>query len=180
MIYALDPGEKGKVVWSKRLSPGGPLGGVEFGLAADKESLYVPLSDIYVPPGLANPGVTAMRIADDAILWRAHTPAERCAWHNPYCYPGVSQAISAMPGAVFGGSMDGRLRAFDAASGRTIWDYDTAAAPVMTVGGRRAQGGVLDGAGPTIAGGVVYVNSGYWGRSDRPGTVLMAFSIDGR
>ncbi|WP_428531429.1 hypothetical protein [Rhodopila sp.] len=85
-----------------------------------------------------------------------------------------------MQGVVFGGSMDGRFRAFDASTGRIIWEYDTGSTPVMTVAGHDAQGGVLDGAGPTIAGGMVYVSSGYWGHSDRPGTVLMAFSVDGR
>jgi polyvinyl alcohol dehydrogenase (cytochrome) len=38
----------------------------------------------------------------------------------------------------------------------------------------------MDGAGPTIAGGTVYVSSGYQGRSGSPGIVLMAFSVDGR
>ena len=50
-------------------------------------------------------------------------------------------------------------------------------------------GGVMDGAGPTIAGGMVYVHSGYAGRSratagrnmrNADGNVLMAFSIDGK
>ena len=153
---------------------------MEFGLAADNDTLYVPISDIYVPPGQANPGITALRITDGAILWRTRTPAESCAWKNVYCFAGISQAMSSVPGAVFAGSMDGHLRAFDAASGQAIWDDDTAASPVMTVAGRLAQGGVLDGAGPTIAGGMVYVSSGYWGRADRSGSVLMAFSVDGR
>ncbi len=179
-IYALDPDHDGKVIWSRRLSPGGALGGVEFGLAADRDTLYAPISDIYVPPDQAEPGITALRISDGAILWRKRLPTTSCEWKNAYCFPGVSQAISSVPGAVFAGSMDGRFRAFDAASGRTIWEYDTASAPVMTIGGRTAQGGVLDGAGPTVAGGIVYVNSGYWGRSGRPGTVLLAFSVDGR
>ena len=179
-VYALDPDDGGKVIWSRRLSPGGPLGGVEFGLTVDKDTLYVPISDIYVPPGQAEPGITALRISDGAVLWRTRTPTEPCGWKNVYCFPGVSQAISSIPGIVFAGSMDGHFRAFDATSGRTVWEYDTASAPVLTIGGREAQGGALDGAGPTIAGGMVYVNSGYWRRADRPGTVLMAFSIDGQ
>ena len=179
-IYALDPDAAGKLIWSRRLSPGGPLGGMEFGLAADADTLYAPLSDLYVPPAEANPGITALRISDGAILWSRRTPKEPCAWQNIYCSPAMSQAVSAVPGAVFGGSMDGRFRAFDAASRRTLWEYDTAGGPVNTVAGRQALGGVLDGAGPTIAGGIVYVNSGYWGRSNHPGTVLMAFSVDGR
>ncbi len=179
-VYALDPDHDGRLIWSKRLSQGGPLGGVEFGLATDGQAVYVPLSDLYAPTGQANPGITALRVEDGATLWTARPPREPCAWKNVYCFPGVSQAISAMPGMVFGGSMDGRFRAFDAATGRTLWEYDTAAEPVTTVAGSQAQGGVLDGAGPTIAAGMVYVNSGYWGRSDRSGTVLMAFSVDGR
>ena len=179
-VYALDPDHDGKLVWSRRLSPGGPLGGIEFGLAADADTLYAPLSDIYVPTAEARPGIVALRIRDGAVLWTTRLTKAPCSWKNVYCFPGVSQAISAAPGLVFGGSMDGRFRAFDAASGRAIWTYDTAAAPVATVGGQMAQGGTMDGAGPTIAGGIVYVNSGYWGRADRPGTVLMAFSIDGR
>jgi hypothetical protein len=38
-VYALDPDAMGKVIWEYRLSVGGPLGGVEFGPAADKEQL---------------------------------------------------------------------------------------------------------------------------------------------
>ena len=94
---------------------------------------FTRLSDLYVPPAQANPGITAVRITDGAVLWSRHTPEEPCAWQNLYCSPAVSQAISAMPGAVFGGSMDGRFRAFDAASGRTLWEYDTAGGPVTTV-----------------------------------------------
>ena len=85
-----------------------------------------------------------------------------------------------MPGAVFGGSMDGRFRAWDSRIGKTIWEYDTAGSEVVTVSGARAKGGVIDGAGPTIAGDMVYVSSGYQARSGMPGMVLMAFSVDGR
>ena len=179
-IYALDPDRNGKVIWSQRLSSGGPLGGIEFGLSADDDKLFVPISDLYVPPLQAQPGIAALRISDGAILWRVRTSKKSCVWKNVYCFPGISQAISSVPGAVFAGSMDGRFRAFDAANGRTIWNYDTGSSPVMTVGGYEAQGGVLDGAGPTIAGGTVYLNSGYWSHADRPGTVLMAFSVDAR
>jgi polyvinyl alcohol dehydrogenase (cytochrome) len=80
---------------------------------------------------------------------------------------------------VFAGAMNGHFRAHDAATGKVLWDFDTTA-PVRTVSGRDANGGVMDGAGPTIAGGAVYVSSGYQGRSGSPGIVLMAFSVDGR
>ncbi len=178
-VYALDPDADGKVVWTRRLSPGGPLGGVEFGIAADAATLFVPVSDIYVSKD-ANPSLSALRIADGSVLWSQRLPQLACAWKNAYCWPGVSQAISAMPGAVFAGSMDGRFRAFDTASGKILWTYDTAGAPLTTVSGRTANGGVMDAAGPTIAGGAVFVNSGYQSRSGEPGTVLMAFTVDGK
>lgn len=70
-----------------------------------------------------------------------------------------------------------------------VWSYDTGSQPIAVLGGRQAYGGVMDGAGPTIAGGMVYVHSGYAGRSGASagrdltgadGNVLMAFSIDGK
>ena len=177
-VYALDPDAKGKVVWSQRMSTGGPLGGVEFGPASDRQNYYVGISDIFVPKPA--PGVYAFRIRDGAPLWSAPGSKLACAWKNPYCTPAVSQVLTAMPGVVFAGSMDGRFRAYDSKTGKVVWDYDTAAGPVATVSGKTATGGVMDGAGPTIAGGVVYVTSGYQGRSGTPNMVLMAFSPGGK
>jgi polyvinyl alcohol dehydrogenase (cytochrome) len=176
-VYALDPDHQGKVVWEHRLSVGGPLGGVEFGPASDGQTYYVGISDIFVAKPM--PGVYAFRIADGELVWSAPGATLPCGWKTPYCSAAVSQAISAMPGVVFAGAMNGHFRAYDSATGKVIWDYDTAAAPVATVSGKTAQGGVMDGAGPTIAGGMVYVSSGYQARSGTPGIVLMAFSVDG-
>ena len=177
-VYGLDPDAQGAIVWQQRLSQGGPLGGVEFGMAADDEALYAPIADVFTR-GTAARGLHAFRISDGRPLWSTPTPTVTCAWKGPFCSGSLSQAASAMPGAVFAGAMDGHFRAYDAASGRIVWDYDTAQA-VKTVSGREAKGGVMDGAGPTIAGGRVYVSSGYQGRSGTPGIVLMAFSVDGR
>jgi len=180
-VYALDPDARGKVIWEHRLSGGGPLGGVEFGMAADAQVLYAPVADVFPqPPGKARPQLTAIRIADGKVLWTAEPPRVPCAWRGPFCSPAMSQAASAMPGLVFAGSMDGRFRAFDAATGKVVWETNTADPEVATVSGRMAKGGVLDGAGPTIAGGIVYVNSGYQGRSGAPGNVLLAYSVDGK
>jgi polyvinyl alcohol dehydrogenase (cytochrome) len=178
-VYALDPDAGGKVVWKQRLSDGGPLGGVEFGMAADRDLLYVPISDVFPQKGQRKPQLAALRIADGAIAWSAPSPSVPCTWKNPFCSPALSQAISAMPGVVFAGAMNGHFRAYERATGKVIWDVDTAA-PVATVIGREAKGGVLDGAGPTIAGGMVYVSSGYQGRSGSPDNVLLAYSVDGK
>ncbi len=179
-VYALDPDHAGTLVWSQRIGGGGPLGGVEFSIATDGAAVYVPVSDLYVPAAASMPSVSALNIATGAVLWTTRLPKQACTFSTIYCWPGVSQAISVMPGIVFAGSMDGNFRAIDASTGRIVWSMDTARAPVPTVSGKTAQGGVLDAAGPTISGGVVYVNSGYQARSGQPGTVLMAFSVDGR
>ncbi|HEX2817126.1 MAG TPA: PQQ-binding-like beta-propeller repeat protein [Phenylobacterium sp.] len=177
-VYALDPDARGKVIWEHRLSQGGALGGVEFGPASDGAAYYVGISDIFVPK--PSPGLYAFRIADGELLWSAPSPRLDCAWKTPFCNGAISQAVSAMPGVVFAGAMNGHFRAYDAKTGKVVWDYDTAAAPVPTVSGKDAKGGVMDGAGATIAGGMVYVSSGYQDRSGAPGIVLMAFSVDGK
>ena len=177
-VYALDPDHQGKVVWERRLSVGGPLGGVEFGPASDGANYYVAVSDIFVAKPA--PGLYAFRIADGELLWSAPSDKLSCAWKTPYCNSAISQAVSAMPGVVFAGAMNGHFRAYDTKTGKVVWDHDTAAGAMTTVSGKQAQGGVMDGAGATIAGGIVYVSSGYQGRSGTPGVVLMAFSVDGK
>jgi polyvinyl alcohol dehydrogenase (cytochrome) len=49
-----------------------------------------------------------------------------------------------------------------------------------TVNGVAANGGSLDGPGPVVVGGTVFVNSGYAFVGGIPGNVLLAFSVDGR
>jgi polyvinyl alcohol dehydrogenase (cytochrome) len=60
-----------------------------------------------------------------------------------------------------------------------IWDIDTVR-DYETVNGQKAHGGSFDVAGPVIADGTVYVNSGYGQWGGMPGNVLLAFSVDGR
>lgn len=188
-VYALDPARNGVIVWQRRLSPGSALGGVEFGMAADRERLFVGISDVVARPN-GKPGLWGLRIRDGAVLWNTPSPAAPvCRWKSFWCHGAISQAVTAIPGVVFAGSYDGRFRAHDSATGKEIWAYDTGSEPIQALGGKRAYGGVMDGAGPTVAGGMVYVHSGYAGRSGQSGgrdltgsdgNVLMAFSVDGR
>jgi len=75
---------------------------------------------------------------------------------------------------VISGSLDGHLRAFATEDGRVLWDVDTAR-EYTTVNGVTASGGSLDGAGAVIAGGMLFVNSGYPRFGGMPGNVLLAF-----
>ena len=84
-----------------------------------------------------------------------------------------------MPGVVFSGALDGHLRAYDAASGKVVWDVDTTGAHT-TVNGVPANGGGMNGPGATVAGGMLFVSSGYGSIGFMPGNVLLAFSVDGR
>lgn len=45
MIYALDPDQRGKTIWQKRIGKGGFNGGVQWGMAADDKNVYAALSD---------------------------------------------------------------------------------------------------------------------------------------
>ena len=57
-----------------------------------------------------------------------------------------------------------------------LWDVDTAKR-YDTVNGVQGMGGSLDGAGPVVAGGMVFVNSGYPRFGGMPGNVLLAFGL---
>jgi polyvinyl alcohol dehydrogenase (cytochrome) len=186
-VYALDPDADGKIIWRHRLSSGSALGGVEFGSAADDDNVYVGISDVvnFRDP---KPGLTAIRIADGAILWNTPAPKTPCRWTNVFCSGAISMAVTAIPGAVFAASMDGHFRAYAAEDGNVVWDFNTAVDPIIDVLGKPAYGGVMDGAGPTIVNGMVYVHSGYAGRSTanihdlkgKEGNLLIAFSVDGK
>jgi polyvinyl alcohol dehydrogenase (cytochrome) len=186
-VYAMDPDERGKTVWAQRLSPGSPLGGVEFGMAADADNVYAGISDVMAEKD-PKPGLYALRIRDGTLIWSAPAPRKECRWKNIFCSPAISQAVTAMPGVVFAASMDGHLRAHSTHDGKVLWEFNTAAEPYVTVAGKQAYGGVMDGAGPTIVGGILYIHSGYAGRSTgrgqdlrgREGNVLVAFSVDGK
>jgi polyvinyl alcohol dehydrogenase (cytochrome) len=84
--------------------------------------------------------------------------------------------VTAIPGAVFSGAVDGHLRAFATADGSVLWDYDTAR-EYSTINGVPGRGGSLDGAGPVVAGGMVYTTSGYARNGGMPGNVLLAFRV---
>ncbi|HEY3950418.1 PQQ-binding-like beta-propeller repeat protein [Phenylobacterium sp.] len=177
IVYAMDPAS-GKTVWqTPKLGSGGALGGVEWGPATDGKTVYVALADF---PGRGRPGLVALSAADGRELWRDDAPKGlACNVPSGRCSPSFSQAVTAVPGAVFAGALDGRLRAFSAADGKVLWEYDTTT-PVDTVNGvKAAPGGSLDMGGATVAGGMVFIHSGYGG-SAGPSNLLLAFSVDGK
>ena len=79
-----------------------------------------------------------------------------------------------MPGVAFSGSVDGHMRAYSMTDGRILWDVDTVRS-YETVNGVVAKGGNMGQAGATIAGGMVFLGSGYGTGNGGFGNVLLAF-----
>ena len=141
IVYAVDPDHQGKLLWQTRVGHGGTLGGVQWGSAADTKNVYVALSDVQrraAPPGSpagrdsvfgvpyeldpnAGGGLFALSLDTGKIVW--HTPHPGC--HKPGCSPAQSAAVTAIPGVIFSGGVDGHLRAYSAKDGKIIWDMDT-------------------------------------------------------
>jgi polyvinyl alcohol dehydrogenase (cytochrome) len=179
IVYGLDPARDGALLWQQRVGDGSPLGGIEWGAAADARYLYAPISDVLAPPGAGRAGLVAVEAATGKVAWRVDAPRGQCAWSAKLCPTGFVQAVSVIPGVVFAGALDGHLRAFDAANGALVWDYDTAHS-YASVNGIAAEGGSLDLGGAVIVDGTLYVNSGYGRLIGQPGNALLAFSVDGR
>ena len=187
VVTALDPDNNGEIIWQTRIGQGGPLGGIEWGSSADAEHVYAPLSDTALIPKKdddpdLNPnkggGIFALQLANGKISWHT-SPLPACA-DRQHCGPANSAPTTVIPGAVFAGAVDGHIRAYSTRDGHILWDYNTARTYHAVNRVLNAKGGSIDSAGPVIAGGKLFVVSGYplWG--GKPGNVLLVFSVDGR
>jgi polyvinyl alcohol dehydrogenase (cytochrome) len=189
IVFGLDPANRGALLWETRVGEGGINGGVLWGIASDGQHVYATVSDLvrrqqpdrdaFDPrPAGVDPqrggGLSALAIETGERVWYA--PPARCNPSQPVCSPAQPAAVSAMPGVVFSGAVDGHVRAFSAVDGRMIWDFDTVR-EYVGVNGVPGRGGSIDGAGPVIADGMVYVTSGYGRNGGMPGNVLLAFGL---
>jgi polyvinyl alcohol dehydrogenase (cytochrome) len=143
-MYALDAAD-GKLVWKTEVGPGGKLGGIEFGLASDGERVYAAISNVeeqlMKKVEKPRPGsVSALDGATGKIIWQTPSPDGR-ANYGPITVTGRGNNR-----LVWAGSTAGFIRAYDARTGRVLWEHDT--------------GGAIGG-GPTVVNGTVYVGSGY-------------------
>ena len=191
MAHALDPDAIGKVLWQTRVGKGSLLGGLQWGSAVDDHNMYVALSDIAFRP-MPDPehpdrpkmgldpekggGIFALDLLTGTRVWTA--PPASCGGRKN-CSPAQMGAVSGIPGIVFAGSVDGHLRAYAVKTGEVVWDVDTAG-EYDTVNGQKAHCGAIDGGGPAVSGGMVYVYSGYGQWGGVPGNVLLAFGVEGK
>ncbi len=163
--WALDPDKQGELVWNRQLTAsfenGG--GGMQWGSAADKKSVYFP-----VTRGGAKFGMAAVKLATGEVEWRANPPL------------GAQAPATVIPGVVFSAASAGVLHAYATADGRSLWSFNTSQS-FETVNQVEAKGGGMGGAsGPVIVGGMLFVTSGssdLFGGPQR-GNVLLAFGLE--
>ena len=182
-VWALDPDNDGDVLWSTQIGRGGALGGIHWGMATDGRLLFAANADrraeiVSINPDMEwSPGLFALDLMDGEIVWSVPAPEQTCT-DRPGCWRANSAAPTVIPGVVFAGGLDGHMRAHDAEDGRILWDFDTVR-DFETVNGISARGGAIDGPGPVIANGLVFVNSGYASFGQMPGNVLLVFGARG-
>jgi polyvinyl alcohol dehydrogenase (cytochrome) len=187
IVYAFDPDRNGDIVWETRVGRGGLNGGVQWGMASDGQKVYAAASDsvrtrrtdlgsgslgFSLDPNEGG-GLTALNVETGAKMWYA--PPIPCGSRSN-CSPAQSAAVTAIQGVVFSGSVDGHLRAYASDDGRALWDFDTVR-EYDAVNGVKGRGGSLDGPGPVVAGGMLFVNSGYSRFGGMKGNVLLAFAV---
>jgi polyvinyl alcohol dehydrogenase (cytochrome) len=163
MVWAHDPDKKGALVWKSDIS----RGEIDFGGAMDDDSAYF---------AMRGGGVAAIRLSDGLERWSTYVaPQDSMSTHR-----GISAAVTLIPGVLFTAGLDGMLRAFSTFDGKALWSYDTTK-EVTTVNGLVASGGSIGSAGPTVAGGMLMVTSGYTGfQQGQPGNLLLAFGPPAR
>jgi polyvinyl alcohol dehydrogenase (cytochrome) len=169
---ALDADQQGTTIWhinadgksaehtaavSNTEQPPGPV----WGAALDAQQAYL---------GSSAGGVAAVRLTDGERAW--FTPLNASADHKV----SHSAAVTVIPGVLFVAGSDGRLWALSTADGHSLWSVETAH-PFDTVNGVPAHGGSIVSAGPVVAGGMLFVGSGYGVVADTPGNVLLAFGL---
>ena len=150
----------GKVIWKATLVDRLARGEITFGGAADNQNAYF---------GTRSGAIWALDLKSGDKKWT--TPIAPI----PQRQSGQTAALTVIPGVLFSGGQDGVLRALSTADGKQIWEFDTVR-DFMTVNGVAARGGAMGAPGPTIAGGMVFLGSGYTGLGNgRGGNVLLAF-----
>lgn len=171
-ILALDPTKQGATIWRTNVMSESATGTA---LSAKGAGNRGPLwggaiDDEYVYFGLNAGGVAALNLSDGRRAW--YTPLNSTAAKRVT----HSAAATVIPGVVFVGGSDGRLWALSTRDGHSLWSFETAH-PFDTVNHVPAHGGSISSAGPTVAGGMLFVGSGYGVVQESPGNVLLAFSV---
>jgi polyvinyl alcohol dehydrogenase (cytochrome) len=160
-VFAQDVRD-GALLWKATLVDKLARGEITFGGAADDQRAYF---------GTRSGGVSAIDLKTGERKWVASIVSP------PQRQTGETAALTVIPGVVFSGGSDGVLRAFGTGDGKQIWEYDTIR-NFTTTNNVAGKGGAMGAPGPTVAGGMVFLGSGYTGLGNgRGGNVLLAFGL---
>ena len=168
VVHALDPDQEGKILWQTRIGKGGPLGGTEWGSAADQDRVYVANSDVRFDGtrrlnSNEGGGLFALDLSTGKIAMQV---APVACGDRSQCSPALSAAVTLIPGVVFSGGVSGYLRAYATDDARLLWEIDTAR-DYATVNGVLARGGAMDGPGPIVVNGMLFrVHVAHWHRNE--------------
>jgi polyvinyl alcohol dehydrogenase (cytochrome) len=176
-VHALDP-VTGALVWKTKVGRGGIQGGVHFGVAANANAVFVPITDMadgrtYDSP--ERPGMHAVDGLTGKPLWYVPTP-DACNGRS-FCHPGNSQAVTLVGDLVLAGSMDGIVRAYRQDGGEVLWQYDTTPEHTTHTGVVARGGSFGGGAAPVAEDGMLAVSSGYGIYNHMPGNLLLVFEV---
>ncbi len=174
--------DTGELLWKSKVGLGGIMGGIHWGMATDGTNLYVPISDlsVYARDAHLKPqsGLHQVDVRTGKVGWSTINP-DLCgdvAWR---CSPGISAAVTLANGVVFGGGLDGILRAYRATDGAILWQRETNR-KFEAVNGVSAEGGAIEPDGPVIVGDRLFITSGYDKFGQKFGNVLLSYKVKGK
>jgi len=179
-VWALDLDREGELVWRQDFGLGSALGGIHWGMAYNDRQLFVPVNRTtpFHQQAEQRPGLHSLDPVTGEVLWSHFIdpacPPGRQAVKNCWGNRGLSGAVTVIDGAVVSGSLDGMLRAFDAQTGKVLFEYDTVKY-FSSINGVKGYGGAIDNASIVAANGLLFVNSGYATHTGMPGNIFMAF-----
>jgi polyvinyl alcohol dehydrogenase (cytochrome) len=172
-VWALDPDSGGKLIWQQQVGKGSTGGGILWGHAVGEQKVYVPNGFFDSKAPDESGGMAALELASGKPIWSTENPP--CGARK-MCKPSHAAAVTAIPGAVFSGTMDGQLYAYSAESGKIIWQFNSVQ-DYATMNGVKANGGSMSNAGATVVDGMLFAHSGYSHHGAIiPGNVLLAFA----
>jgi polyvinyl alcohol dehydrogenase (cytochrome) len=178
MVWAFDPDNKGKILWSATVGKGSSSDPI-WGSAADKEKVYVGTPSAALTEGKEG-GFSGIDLKTGKIVWHTESPAQPCGWGAGGCRHTQQAAVTLIPGVAFSGSIDGHLRAYDTATGNILWDFDSVQL-WDAVNGVKAFGGNLDGSPQIVANGTLFLNAGNSALSSpHHGDAVLAITVDGK
>jgi polyvinyl alcohol dehydrogenase (cytochrome) len=171
-LHALDA-RTGEVVWMQDV---GQQTAHPWGAAYDGKRIYI-TDNTYAKNG----GVYALDPTTGKVVWKIGAMPCTPGPEQPAsaCWSGYMAAATSTPGLLWIGAMDGQMRAVDSGTGKVLWTYNTAQI-ITGDNGVAGRGGSIGPTNATIAGGQVYVMSGYskWNERHLGGNVLYVFGLD--